>query len=111
MGMGKVSANEKVRAVERYIKNEGTLRAIASEYGVHHSCLERWMSLYKTFGPKGLERPQENTKYPAKVKEAAVQSYLDGKTLKRVCEDYHIRSISVLQKWLEKYEEEKTKKV
>ena len=106
MNKVKMPASEKVKAVERYMKDEGTLRSIATDYGVHHSCLEKWISLYKMFGPEGLERPTVNRIYPAEVKNAAVKSYLGGRTQKEVCEEYKIRSISCLQAWVSKYEKD-----
>jgi len=102
----KITSKDKAEAVERYMRDEGTLRSIADEYGVHHSCLEKWISLYKMFGAEGLERSQVNNKYPIEVKKAAIMSYLEGRTQRTVCEEYKIRSTSVLQAWLmnrEKY--------
>ena len=108
MGKTKVMTKEKVKAVEAYMEGGISLRYVARRYDVHHSSVEKWITMYRMFGAEGLKRPCNNTKYSEKVRTEAVASYLSGDyTLYEVCEKYRIRSISVLQHWVMKDKDKK----
>ena len=104
MGNAKVSKEEKVKAVEKFFTGDYSMRMLAAEYNVHHSSIEKWVGLYKTFGPDGFETGRINRVYPEELKIEAVTVYLtSGRSLLDVCKQYGIRSISLLQIWIKKY--------
>jgi len=103
----KISYIEKIAAVKQYKEGEKTLRAIGASLGVHHSSVEKWITLYQTFGEEGLHSNRENQIYSEAVKREAVRCYLKGgKTMHEVSQQYRLRSLSQLQYWIKKYEEE-----
>jgi len=104
----KISSEEKIAAVKEYQEGNKTLRQIANSLGVHHSSVEKWITLYKTFGEEGLYYSVHNRKYPDSIKQEAVQYYLkSGKTLHAVCQMYGLRSLSQLQYWIKQYGQQK----
>jgi len=106
MSRSKISYAQKIKAVETYNKKEGSLRAIAKEYGVHHSCVEKWVMRYRMAGPEGLVDTSINRHYSNNLKEEAVEEYLaGGRSLRDICIKYNISTISLLQRWLKKYQQ------
>ena len=101
------SPEEKIAAVKSYTEGKATMRELAEKYQVHHSSIEKWLHLYQTFGEKGLCHPEHNKRYSEEMKEAAVRSYLSGgHPMYEVCDEYKIRSVSLLQNWIAKYEKD-----
>jgi len=97
----KILLQDKIEAAESYINGKGSLRFLGKQYGVHHSCIEKWVIKYKAFGAAGLESSATNRKYSQDLKKKAVGSYLDGgKSLSDVCIRYGISTISLLQHWV-----------
>jgi len=101
---GKVSPEEKFAAVREYQMGNKTLRDIGNRLGVHHSSVEKWITLYQTFGAEGLKSHVHNRTYPKALKQDAVKCYLkSGKTLHEVSQMYGLRSLSQLQYWIQQY--------
>lgn len=99
-----ISVKDKKNAIESYRNGHYSLRELGAKYHVHHSSIEKWIILYESFGDTGLKRSAQNKKYSNELKAEAVQAYLEGeKTLYDVCRKYKLRSISVLQKWIQAY--------
>jgi len=102
----KIPSEEKLKAVDSYIKGRGSLRELGKQYGVHHSCIEKWVARYNAFGAEGLEAAATNRRYPEELKYNAVTAYNSGgRTLSDICIDYKISSISLLQRWIKKHQE------
>ena len=103
--ISKVDAEGKIRAVKDYLAGRATLRCLGDRYGVHHSSIEKWITLYQSFGEGGLYDTVYNQRYPLAVKQQAVQSYFNSEmTMHNICRQYKLRSLSQLQSWIEKYE-------
>ncbi|WP_346900364.1 helix-turn-helix domain-containing protein [Clostridium sp. UBA7503] len=49
---GKVSAQEKITSVQDYLSGKYLLQHIADRYQLHRSSIEKWITLYKSFGPE-----------------------------------------------------------
>lgn len=101
---GKVQGEEKIIYVKKYLSGEISLSWIAAQCDIHRSSVEKWISLYKAFGPEGLISSSKNRSYPDFLKESAVTDYLSGKgSLHDICIKYKIRSFKQLQSWILKY--------
>jgi len=102
-----LTQEKKLEAINIYMKGGRSLRSVAKQYGVHHSTIEKWLHNYQLFGAEGLKRPEQNRQYTEEEKqEAVVCFFAEAETLYNVCKKYKIRSISLLQNWIQKYEQE-----
>lgn len=101
-----IPTEKKIKAVKDLMEGNHSLRELAKTYNVHHSSIEQWVIIYQTFGEKGLCHSNSYTKYPEKLKTDAVEEYLNSeRSLRDICKEYKIRSISLLQYWIERYKE------
>jgi len=101
----KVPAKAKIKAVKEYLGGKASLRNLGDRHGVHHSSVEKWVTIYQSFGEKGLYDSSHNMKYPLELKKAAVYDYQNGNlSLLKVCQKYKIKTISQLQNWIKKHE-------
>jgi len=97
----KVTPNQKLRAVKEVLEKKSTLRQVAHRYDLHHSSVEKWVTLYQTFGADGFYR-MEYTHYSAELKQKAVKKYLTTDASQQdICREFKLRSISQIQKWVE----------
>ena len=104
MGRRSVSYEQKMEAVERYQRGEGSQASIAREYGVKRISLRRWIANYEAIGPSGLAPQGTNNKYSVELKTAAVEAYLQGEgSLLEICKRYCIRSEAQLRDWIKVY--------
>lgn len=104
MGKKAISYKNKLEAVERYERGEGSQESIAREYGVNKTSFRRWIANYKSMGPYGLAPQSTYTKYGVELKNAAIESYLRGEgSHVEICKRYHIRSTTQLRAWITKY--------
>lgn len=102
--MRRISYNEKVDAVEKYKRGEGSQNSIAHEYGVHQASLQQWIANYEAMGPSGLAAVHKNTKYSMEVKAEAVDAYIRGEgSQAEICKRYNIRSKKQLRDWIALY--------
>lgn len=104
MGRKRVSFEDKLAAVEKYKRGEGSQESIAREYGVKHSSLQQWIKNYESMGPSGLAMSLQNRRYSADLKTAAVKAYLnrEGSQLD-ICKQYGIHSTAQLRTWIKVY--------
>jgi len=97
----------KIELVERYLHDEiGVLEAgrIAGLSGNGTDTFMKWISIYKNDGPPGLLDQKSNKTYSNEIMINAVNDYLDGKgSQQNICEKYGIRSKSILQRWIKRY--------
>ena len=104
MGKVKVIPEEKVKAAEEFLSGTSSLRKLANRYNVHHSSVEKWVTVYRAFGPDGFFTGGNNNYYPDPLKKEAVETYLSTKrSMHDICSQYKIRSLSQLQDWIDKY--------
>lgn len=104
MGQKNISYEEKLEAVEKYLRGEGNLESISREYGVSRSSIRHWLANYDAMGPSGLATTQTNTRYSVELKTAAVKAYLNGEgSLLEICKRFKIRSTTPLRYWIKVY--------
>ncbi|MDE7267356.1 MAG: transposase [Lachnospiraceae bacterium] len=103
MSKRKLSAEEKITAVNLYLNGKGSQRQIAVSYGISQASFQQWLCNYEAMGADAftLERYKN---YPKKLKQQAVLDYLSGQGSQNdICKKYGIRSKSKLQKWIKQY--------
>lgn len=106
MGKAKVIPEEKVKAAEEILAGKNSLRKVAKRYHVHHSSVEKWVTVYKAFGAEGFFTAGNNIHYSEALKKEAVTKYLSTeRSLHDICSEYKIRSLSQLQDWIVKFKE------
>lgn len=108
----KISAAEKLRAVQDYLGGGYTLRELGARYNIHHSNISKWVLLYQTWGKEGLARQLKNQKYSDELKKEVVDTYLATNcSLYDLCRRFKVRNFSTVQFWLAKENEVKKRKV
>ncbi|NLL17566.1 MAG: transposase [Clostridia bacterium] len=108
MRRSKVNWVDKVEAVEKYKRGEGSIESLSLECGVNTASFHQWISIYDAMGPSGLADQQTNKKYSAELKIAAVEAYLrGGASQAEICKRYGIRSRTQLQDWIKHYNDHK----
>lgn len=99
----KISAQEKISAVKRYLDGLTSQRMIAHEFGISQASVQQWISNYESMGEDAFLIKGYKS-YSADLKRQAVQDYLAGKgSQTAICKKYGIRSKSKLQKWIKQY--------
>ena len=77
---------------------------ICKELNISLDSFYIWVCKYNTNGVDFLSPIIQNTKYPAEIKNIAVEYYLSGKgSLLETCRKYNISSDSVLRRWIKLY--------
>lgn len=103
MSKGKVSAEDKIYAVNLYLDGRKSQRQIAAAYGVKPSSVNQWIRNYQSMGADVFTL-KGNKKYPKELKLQAVQDYLAGRgSQDDICKKYGIRAKAKLQSWIKKY--------
>lgn len=104
MDRGRISHENKLEAVERYRRGEGSQNSIAREYGVDRTSFRQWIANYEAMGPSGLAAKPTSSQYSVELKTAATEAYLRGEgSYLQICKRYHIRSTTQLQDWVTMY--------
>jgi transposase-like protein len=100
----KISYEEKIQAVQRYINGLGSFSTIAKEISVDKSSLQSWVNMYKHVGAHVLLTTSQNTTYSRDLKIAAVKEYFEGNaSLRDIQAKYVIRSHIQLLNWIRQY--------
>lgn len=100
----KISYEEKLEAVERYKRGEGSQKSISREHGIHKSSFQKWIANYESMGSSGLVCKHTNNRYSVDCKVGAVEAYLRGEgSLESICTKYGLRSKKQLQDWIALY--------
>lgn len=108
---GKVSADDKIRAIKDYLTGKKSVSQICSELLIHKSTFDEWKRKYQLKGAQGLETIKRNTYYPEYIKLQAISDYHEGVgSLNQICSKYSISDNSILRKRLKKYNGHKTTK-
>ena len=101
---GKISPEEKVEIVQRYLRGEVSQRDAAALVGVDRKALKNWLRIYQVEGASGLMVADKNRRYSSELKKEAVQEYLSGAgSQMEICKKYNIRSTRQLHNWVKVY--------
>lgn len=96
----KATPEQKLEAVRDVLEKKHSLRQVAERYGLHHSSVEKWVTLYRTFGEDAFYQTQNNH-YSKELKQKVVEKYLTrDASLQELCREYKLRSISQVQQWV-----------
>lgn len=99
----KISAEDKIYAVNLYLNGEESQHRIASIFGVSVASVQQWIRNYEFMGADAFIL-KGNKKYSKELKQQAVLDYLAGRDSQdAICKKYGIRSKSKLQIWIKKY--------
>jgi transposase len=99
-----VSYEERVGAVEKYLRHEDSLKHLAKQLKVNYGAIRQWLITYQSLGPEGLMETSRNMYYSSELKEAAVMDYLAGAgSYTDLCTKYGIKSTRQLRSWVSKY--------
>lgn len=98
------SIEEKLKAIEDYIYGKRGKTQICYDMQIHHSSFEQWLRKYQLHGRQGLITISHNKFYPEELKVKAVRDYCEGQgSLSHICSKYDITTLSLLRKWIKKY--------
>jgi len=99
----KISPDEKIDAVKRYLAGELSQKRVADALGISKASFQQWIRNYQSMGTEAFTMSGHKN-YPAELKVKAVTEYLDGLgSQDDICKKYGIRSKSKLQKWIMRY--------
>ena len=100
----KISTEEKISAVESYLRGELSQRQAAQKAGVKIAPFQRWLRIYRVEGPEGLLPHTTGRKYSSNQKLEAVKTYLSGEgSIGEVCAKRGIRSDAQFGDWVNVY--------
>ena len=84
----KISKEEKLAIVKQCLSGEIGVCEAGRQMGVVQESIRRWIYRYEAEGDEGLQKAQNQRKYPKKLKEAAVKDYLSGKgCMEEICKN------------------------
>lgn len=102
MSKRKVSAEDKIYAVNLYLKGKKSQNSIAAMFDVSLASVQQWIRNYESMGSDAFTKG--NKKYSKELKLQAVLDYLAGQgSQDDICKKYGIRSKAKLQTWIKKY--------
>ena len=103
MSKRKISRNEKLNAVLRYLDGNTSQGQIARDLNVSLASVQQWISNYESMGAD-IFSMKGNKKYSKELKIQAVEEYLAGLGSQiDICKKYGIRSKGKLQHWIKMY--------
>lgn len=107
----KISGEEKIAAIEKYLNGEDSLNHLAAQLSVSFTSIKQWHQTYQSLGPNGLLNTSKNSVYPSELKMTAVKDYLaGGGSHMEICKKYGIKSTYQLRNWILKYNSHETLK-
>ena len=99
----KISAEDKIYAVNLYLDRKESQHRIASMFDVSVASVQQWIRNYESMGADAFIL-KEYKKYSKDLKQQAVLDYLAGcGSQDEICKKYGIRSKAKLQIWIKKY--------
>lgn len=99
-----ITSEEKIKAVEMYLRGGNSQKAISMKVGVSVTSIQCWIRKYQTFGMEGLLQKTHYKHYSAELKQSAVEAYLSGEgSLEEICKKYKIHANVQLRKWIKEY--------
>ena len=98
------STEEKYEILEDYENGTGKLHEIVTKYKITVNTLKKWKYNFSKYGIDGLRDSKTWKIYPKELKELAVKDYISGQfSQSEVAKKYEISNMSVLQQWINKY--------
>lgn len=96
--MAKLSAEEKIAAVQRYVNGKESSRTVAADIGVSHRYLLTWVKLYEHNGVEGFVRRYTNY---TKAFKLDVLNYMaeHGTSFNETAAIFNIAAASSIQNW------------
>lgn len=99
----KISADDKIYAVNLYLDGKESQSRIASMFDVSLASVQQWIRNYESMGTDAFTL-EGNKRYSKELKQQAVLDYLSGYgSQDDICKKYGIRSKAKLQIWIKKY--------
>ena len=103
MSKRKISAEDKIYAVNLYLAGKESQYRIAAMFDVSAASVQQWIRNYKAMGSEAFTL-NKCKKYSKELKEQAVLDYLAGRgSQDDICKKYGIRARSKLQLWIKRY--------
>ena len=100
----KLSPEEKVKIIRKYINGEVSLNSASAEAGVNWESFRRWVVQYEAEGAAAFLPSRKNHTYSPELKLQAVQDYLAGEgSLMEVSTKYGLRDKKTLRSWIKVY--------
>lgn len=100
----KMSAEEKVAIVRRYVNGEIGVSQASRLAEVDGETLKQWIRQYEIEGTSAFLPGRKNKVYDQEMKLKAVRAYLAGEgSQQEICKKYEIRSKCQLQDWIKVY--------
>ena len=94
------SAEEKIVAVQRYLRGDESKKKISESLGIHWSTFNGWLMQSESMGTEAFHHTK-NKKYSLEEKIDAVEYYLTGNaSLMDTCKKFQIKSTSILLNWI-----------
>ncbi|ENY8961427.1 transposase [Clostridioides difficile] len=104
MSKTKVSSDQKIKAIESYLKGENSVIKIMQELNVGKRTFREWMRNYETFGNDGLIKQSHKSCYSKEFKLNAIEDYLNGEgSYDTIAKKYKMRSVNPLKSWVKEY--------
>lgn len=99
----KISPELKLRAIQEYLDNKGSLNSIAMKYGVTKTPFSKWLAKYKAMGANAFVNKPHNH-YSTNFKIMVARSYLSGEgSLQDIAVKYKIPTQDTVRQWVLKY--------
>lgn len=103
MSRNRISPEDKILAVQKYLEGKISQGGIASQFQVSKTSVQQWIFNYQSMGSE-IFFQKKNKRYSKELKECAVVDYLAGKgSQEDICRKYGIRSKGKLQRWIQVY--------
>ena len=100
----KLSLEEKVKIILKYMNGEVGLNSAAAEAGVSHETLRQWIMQYQAEGAIAFLPGRKAHTYSPELKLQAVQEYLAGEgSLMEISTKYGVRDKKTLRSWIKVY--------
>lgn len=100
----KLSLEEKVKIILKYMNGDVGLNSAAAEAGVAHETLRQWIMQYQAEGAIAFLPDRKAHTYSPELKLQAVQDYLAGEgSLMEVSKKYGVRDKKTLRSWIKVY--------
>ena len=100
----KLSLEEKVKIILKYMNGDMGLNSAAAEAGVAHETLRQWIMQYQAEGAIAFLPGRKARTYSPELKLQAVQDYLAGEgSLMEISTKYGVRDKKTLRSWIKVY--------
>ncbi|MDM8534150.1 transposase [Clostridiaceae bacterium HSG29] len=97
------SKEDKIRACESYLSNNGSYLSISKQLGCDKETLRRWVFKYMEHGSTVFDTSNHNRSYTKEFKQSTVNEYLDGNlSLSHLAAKYNIYT-GMISNWVNKY--------